>query len=55
MTIMLQTQSKKRKQAKRSCAKQRPARKYATLNMTTNKSDIFVLWECSRNTIFIFG
>jgi len=52
---MLQTHSKKRKQAKRSFAKQRPTRKYATVNITRNKSDIFVLRECLESDIFIFG
>ena len=32
-------------QANKSWAKQSPAIKYATLNMTTSKSDIFVLCE----------
>ena len=45
----------KRKHAKRSFAKQRPTKKYATLNIIRDKSDIFVLREWSANVIFIFG
>ena len=49
------TDNKKIKHAKRSFAKQRPTRKYATLNITRNKSDIFVLREWFESVIFIFG
>ena len=38
-------QSKKIKHANKSLAKQSPAMKYATLNTTISKSDIFVLEE----------
>ena len=42
-------------QATKSFAKQRPNTKYATLNTAKSKSDIFVLWECSRIANFIFS
>ena len=48
------TDNKKIKHAKRSFAKQRPTKKYATLNTNKNKSDIFVLRECSDSFSFIF-
>jgi len=46
---------KKTKHAKMSFAKQRPNKKYATLNSTKSRSDTFVLWECSRIINFIFS
>ena len=52
---MHETHIKKIKHANRSWAKQRPNTKYATLNTINNKSDIFVLRECSVSIIFIFG
>jgi len=55
MIMMHMTAIKNIAQAKRSFAKQRPTKKYATLNTAKSKSDTFVLWECSRTVIFIFS
>jgi len=43
--IMQMTDTKNIAQANKSWAKQSPAMKYATLKITINKSDIFVLGE----------
>ena len=42
---MIITQNKKIKHANKSLAKQSPAMKYATVNKSMSKSDIFVLEE----------
>ena len=49
------TENKNITQANKSFAKQRPNTKYATLNNAKNKSDAFVLRECSRTINFIFS
>jgi len=54
MIIMQMTVIVNIAQASKSFAKQSPAIKYATLKMTTSKSDIFVLPEWLRVNIFIF-
>ena len=45
MTIIIMTQSKKSKHAKKSFAKQSPDTKYAVLKTSRSKSDTFVLGE----------
>ena len=48
------TQIKKIKHAKKSFAKHNPDTKYAIVKMSMSKSDIFVLCEWLRITVFIF-
>jgi len=55
MIIIQMTAIRNNAQANKSFAKHSPKTKYAMLNTAKSKSDIFVLWECSRIVNFIFS